>query len=291
MRHLPYLLLVCLLVSCGDIDDDQAKVRIVNALYDYDTLDLVVGNQAKVEALPYGERSVAVRIGVTDREGEDGGGATTTTTAGDSTTSSVSSTSTSTVAAFDAEADGETTTTTTTTTVSSSTTTTTTTTTIPTGTRTLLVFVDAVATRLIEQDVTLVAQQPYTLYAYQGLGDGERARLIVEQETKQKIVEGKLKIRVADMAPSSGIVDVYVLQPGQAVADVPASISRLTPSEITEYLDVDPGQYSIALTQTGTKTVVFDSGPVDLLAGSLATLIVFDKKGGGSPLQSLLVTR
>jgi len=286
MRKLAYLLFACLLASCGDIDDDQAKVRVVNALYDYDTLDLVVGSKTKVVGLAYGERSVEVRIGVTDREGEDPGG-TTTTTAEGATTTSASSTSTATLAALEAEADA----TTTTTTVSSSTTTTTTTTTIATGTRTLQVFVDSVATRLIEQDVTLIAQQPYTLYAYQGIGSGERARLIVEQETKETRVEGKLKIRVAAMAPSSGIVDVYVLQSGQTVADLLPSSTRLTPSEITPYFDIDPGQYSLALTRTGTKTVVFDSGPVDLTAGTLATMIVFDKKGGGVPLQSLLVTR
>jgi hypothetical protein len=286
MRKLAYLLFACLLASCGDIDDDQAKVRVVNALYDYDTLDLVVGSKTKVVGLAYGERSVEVRIGVTDREGEDPGG-TTTTTAEGATTTSASSTSTATLAALEAEADA----TTTTTTVSSSTTTTTTTTTIATGTRTLQVFVDSVATRLIEQDVTLIAQQPYTIYAYQGIGSGERARLIVEQETKETRVEGKLKIRVAAMAPSSGIVDVYVLQSGQTVADLLPSSTRLTPSEITPYFDIDPGQYSLALTRTGTKTVVFDSGPVDLTAGTLATMIVFDKQGGGVPLQSLLVTR
>src|SRR5512139_142165 len=53
MRKLAYLLLACLLASCGDIDDDQAKVHIVNALYGYDTLDLVVGSKVKVEDLPY----------------------------------------------------------------------------------------------------------------------------------------------------------------------------------------------------------------------------------------------
>jgi hypothetical protein len=288
MRKLAYLLLTCLLVSCGDVDDDQAKVRVVNALYDYDTLDLVVGSKTKVVGLAYGERSAEVRIGVTDREGEDPDGATTTTAEG-ATTTSVSSTSTSTLPGLVAEADA----TTTTTTVSSSTTTTTTTTTttIPTGTRTLQVFVDSLATRLIEQDVTLIAQQPYTLYAYQGIGSGERARLIVDQETKETRIEGMLKIRVADMAPSSGIVDVYVLQSGQTVVDLLPSSSRVLPSEITPYLDIDPGQYRLALTQTGTKTVVFDSGPVDLTAGTLATMIVFDKKGGGVPLQSLLVTR
>jgi hypothetical protein len=285
MRKLAYLAFACLLASCGDIDDDQAKVRIVNALYDYDTLDLVVGSKTKVVGLAYGERSVAVRIGVTDREGEDPDG-TTTTTAEGATTTSASSTSTSTAAALEAEADA----TTTTTTVSSSTTTTTTTT-IPTGTRTLQVFVDSLATRLIEQDVTLIAQQPYTIYAYQGIGSGERARLIVEQETKETRVEGKLKIRVAAMAPSSGIVDVYVLQSGQTVADLLPSSTRLTPSEITPYFDIDPGQYSLALARTGTKNVIFDSGPVDLTAGTLATMIVFDKKGGGVPLQSLFVTR
>lgn len=283
MRKLALVLALSLLASCGDVDDDQAKVRIVNALYDYNTLDLVVGNKIKVDDLPYGERSVKVRIGVTNREGEDPSASTTTTVSGGSSTSSTSSTSTSTLpvlAAADVEA---------TTTTVSSTTTTTTATTVPTGTRTLLVFVDSVATRLIQQEVKLIAQQRYTMYAYES-GGADSARLIVEQETKQKLVRGKLKLRVADMAPSSGDVDVYVLGTGQSVQDVPAARTGLSPSEVSSYVDVAPGERSVALTRTGTKTEVFNSGPVELVAGTLATMVVLEKKKGGGPGLGYLLT-
>ncbi len=138
--------------------------------------------------------------------------------------------------------------------------------------------------------MTLVAQRRYSLYAYQGIGSGERARLVVEQETKQKFIGGKLKIRVADMAPSSGVVDVYVLEPGQTIAGVPAS-SGLAPTGISEYFDVDPGTYRIVLAQVGTVQVVFDSGPIDVTAGTLVTMVVVDKKGGGKPLEFLVETR
>ncbi len=270
MKRCMLVLLTCVLAACGDVDDDQAKVRVVNALYGYDTLDLLVGDQMKIEDLPYGEWSTAIRIGVKDRENEDpDGDSSTTSTVEDSTTTTESTTTSSTSS-----------------TSSSTTTTSTTTTTIATGTRTLQVFVDSVATRLIEQAVPLVAQQRYTFYAYEGAAP----RLIVEQETKQKFVDGKLKIRVADMAPSSGIVDVYVLEPGQTIAGRTPTDRLLAPTMLTDYFDVDPGSYSIVLAQAGTKTPVLDTGLVDLEAGTLATVVVLDNKGGGLPLGYLLAT-
>ena len=269
MKRFLLALLVVALPACGDVDDDQAAVQMVNALADYQTLDLLVGDQMKIQDLPFGERSTGIRIGVKDRENEDPGGGSTSTTAAESTTTSTASTSTT---------DGSSTTTTT------STTTSTTTTTIPTGSRTLQVFVDAVATALIEQSVTLTAQRRYTFFAYQ---DGAGARLIVEEESKPNF-NGHLKIRVAAMAPSSGTLDVYVLEEGQTIAGESPTGTNLTPGSVTAYVEVDPGTYDIVLAQAGTKTAVLSTGPVDYESGTLVTLVALDNAGGGLPLGSLL---
>lgn len=267
----------CLSAACGHIQGDKAEIRVFNALYDYAALDLFVGDRLKIDDLPFGVLSPSTGVSVVGNdEPPDGGGGTTTTA---SVTSSTTSTTLVTAALV---------TTSTTDTRASTTTTSTTTTTLASGTRTMRVFVDELATRLIEQSVSMTSDQKYTIFAYQGLGSGQLARLVVEKESKQKLIKGKLKIRVADMAPSSGIVAVYVLKPGQSVADqLPASV-RLAPSGISEYFDVDPGQYRIVFTQIGTKTVVFESGLLDLAEGSVQTMIVFDKKGGGRPLQYVL---
>jgi hypothetical protein len=260
---------------------------VFNALYDYDTLDLVVGSVPKIEELPYGVMSGYVGVSVVGKDdGGGGGGGGGTTTTGSTPSSSSTSTSTLSAVVSDVTAALVTTTTVDTTTTTSSTTTTT----LASGARTMRVFVDELATRLIEQSVDLTASQTYTLYAYQGVGAGRLARLIVEKETKQKLIKGKLKIRVANMAPSTGVVDVYVLEPGQTVRDVIPASTRLTPSELTEYLDVAPGRYRIAFTRFGTKTVVFRSGPIDFVEGAVLTMVVFEQKGGGSP-QYVLTSR
>ena len=268
---------VCLSAACGHIQGDKAEIRVFNALYDYAALDLFVGDRLKIDDLPFGALSDRTGVSVVGKdEPPDGGGGTTTTASVSSST-----TSTSTTLALAALV-------TTSTTESNATTTTTTTTTLASGSRTMRVFVDELATRLIEQAVSMTSDQKYTIFAYQGLGSGQLARLIVEKESKQKLIKGKLKIRVADMAPSGGVVAVYVLEPGQSVTDqLPASV-RLAPSGVSEYFDVDPGQYRIVFTQIGTKTVVFESGLLDLAEGSVQTMIVCDKKGGGRPLQYVL---
>ena len=286
MRRLALLVVVaCLVGACGHIQSDKAEVRVFNALYDYDTLDLFVGDRPKIEDLPYGVRSDYIGVSVVGNDDAANGGGATTTTAS-STTGGGSSTSTSTLGAV--VTDVTIALVTTTTTESSTTTSSTTTTTLASGTRTMLVFVDELATRLIEQAVSMTADNKYTLYAYQGVGAGRLARLIVEKETKQKLIQGKLKLRVADMAPSSGVVDVYVLEPGQTIAELPPARTGLAPSALTEYMDVEPGSRRVVLAKFATKTVVFNSGPLDLAAGTVQTMIVFEPKGGGGPFQYLL---
>ena len=280
MKRIVLALLACVLVGCGDFDDDQANVRMVNALSAYNDLDLLVGDQYKIQDLPYAERSDPVQIGVEDKENEDPDLSTSTASVEDSAVTVTHSK----VVVADSSTSTESSTTTDT---GGSTTTTTTTTTVPTGTRTVQVFVDSVATRLIEQAVTMTAKQRYTFYAYQ---DSTSARLIVDQESKSKFVAGRMKLRVADMAPSSGTLDIYVLAEGQTVNDVPPVSSALTPTTVTEYFDIEPGSYDIVLTQGATKIVVLASGAVELLEGARMSFIVFDKKGGGRPLRSSLVT-
>jgi len=282
MKGLAFLLAGCVVAACGHIQGDKAEVRVFNALYSYDTLDLFVGENPKIEDLPFGVLSDPIGVSVVGQdEPPDGGGG------GTTTTNSVSSTSSTTTLAS-VQTDVTAALVTTSTETSSSTTTTTTTTTLASGSRTMRVFVDELATRLIEQAVSMTSDQRYTLYAYQGIGAGQLARLVVQKESKQKLIQGKLKIRVANMAPSSGIVAVYVLEPGQSVADqLPASV-RLTPSGVSEYFDVDPGAYRIVFTRIGTKTVIFRSGVIELAEGTVQTMVVFDQKDGGRPLQYVL---
>jgi hypothetical protein len=288
VRRWALVALACTASACGHIQSDKTDVRVFNALYDYETLDLVVGDRQKIEGLPYGVISAYVGVSVVGND--DGAGNKDTSTTVSSTPPSSSSTSTST-STLPGIVEGVTAALVTTSTVESSTTTTsTTTTTLASGTRTMRVFVDEAATRLIEQSVGLTADQKYTLYAYQGIGAGRLARLVVDKESKQKTIAGKLKIRVADMAPSTGVVDVYVLQPGQTVSDVPPAATRLTPSGLTEYLDVAPGRYRIVLTQVATKTSVFNSGPIDFVEGTVQTMVIFEQKGGGGP-QYVLTSR
>ena len=297
MRRFGVLVLACLLVACGHDEDNEAKVRVFNALYKYDSLDLFVDEDPQLEDLTYAALSEYVRLGIKQGSGTGGGGSGATTTS--SSTSTVEATATAELSdradpaaranPADAAAAAElanlvaTSTTDTTTTTSTSSTTSTT---LGSATRTFTVFVDTLVTSLIEQNVTLDGSTRYTLFAFDGAIVAPK--LVVAKETKQSVLKGKLKIRVASMAPAAGAVDIYIVPAGDGIVGVTPVERALTPSELSAFFDVDPGQYDIILAQLGTKTVVFDSGPTDLLQGSVQTLVVYDKKGGGRPLESLL---
>lgn len=78
------------------------------------------------------------------------------------------------------------------------------------------------------------------------------------------------------------ILDVNVTAPGAEIAGL-----TTTPSS---YLDLPSGGYQTRYPQPGIKTVIIDSGAINLSAGRVCTAAAIDPKSGGNVFQSVLLT-
>lgn len=100
---------------------------------------------------------------------------------------------------------------------------------------------------------------------------------------------GDVRLQVFHAAPSAPTVDVYVTAPG-------AGVNSQTPLGTFSFkgtlgpVSVPAGTYEIYVTPTGSKTVVFDSGPVPLAAGADLLVTAEQNTGPGSAPITLAVT-
>lgn len=100
---------------------------------------------------------------------------------------------------------------------------------------------------------------------------------------------GNFKIRAVGLSPDSGPVDVYVTQ-ATDITNSPATISPVSYTSLTSYSETSAGSYSITMTVSGTKDVLFQSTPQNFVAGSIYTVAVFPS-GGGKLANALLLVQ
>jgi hypothetical protein len=118
---------------------------------------------------------------------------------------------------------------------------------------------------------------------------------LVADESSASPASGEVAIAVIHASPAAGTVDVYVTAPDTDINNVDPDFSFDFKGEIDAgALPADT--YRIRVTQPGTKTVVFDSGPVDLssFAGQKLMLVAVSTTSSiaqaASPIKLLVAT-
>lgn len=103
------------------------------------------------------------------------------------------------------------------------------------------------------------------------------------------VASGQARVQVFHAAPAAPAVDVYVTAPGAGVA-AQSPLGSFAFKETLGPVSVPAGSYEIYVTLSGTKTVVFDSGPVPLAAGADLLVAAEQNTGPGSAPIFLAVT-
>jgi Domain of unknown function (DUF4397) len=103
---------------------------------------------------------------------------------------------------------------------------------------------------------------------------------------------GDVKIKFIHVAPSAGVIDIYVVPTGQGIGGLAPQISSLSYKSATALKPlISAGAYEVVMTQTGTQNPV--SG-LDVTytwtAGQVRTIVILDNSPGGSPYQQLVLT-
>jgi hypothetical protein len=91
------------------------------------------------------------------------------------------------------------------------------------------------------------------------------------------IDSGQLRVRLVNLAPDAGPVDMYLAAP---IASSPVIIGAAAYGTVSSSAEVAPGSLTITFTTAGTQDILFQSSPQTFSAGTYYTILVVPTQGG-----------
>lgn len=141
------------------------------------------------------------------------------------------------------------------------------------------------STNVIDRTVPLSALEYKTVVAYNGFASLKSAVLTDDRSTP---ASGVMRVRILHLSPSSGNIDIYFNAPNVNINNVAPTDRNVVYETNLGYVTIPAGSYRMVVTRAGTKNVLMDSGTLNLASQQVRTMMVIDKKGGGTPLLTLI---
>ena len=128
-------------------------------------------------------------------------------------------------------------------------------------------------------DYSLNGEQNYTLIAY---GTAALTSTVMVGDFKDGPGSGNFRARVLSFAPNVAAVDMYLTAPDADIANLSpnANAKAVAYGSVGVLDNYPPGASRIRFTTAGTKTVIYDSGPVTLPGDTNANLVVYSRGSG-----------
>jgi hypothetical protein len=146
---------------------------------------------------------------------------------------------------------------------------------IPAATYTFNVNFSGTATPAFSTVNTLLNVSAYTMLTY-----GQTTTvggLILDDTVLQNVPTGNFALRLANVSPTAGVVDVYLTAPGTDLAAVSPIVTAVAYQSNSAFINVPQGTYQLRLTRTGTKEVIFDGPAPDFADGSGQTVVAYSR--------------
>lgn len=140
---------------------------------------------------------------------------------------------------------------------------------------------------VITASLTLEGEKSYNVLAVGSTADGTIEPLVVSVD-RSAITSGNVRVQIVHAAPAAPMVDIYVTAPGDDI-EVAQPLATASFKDSTGQVEVAGGDYQIRITAAGTKTVVFDSGTVNLPADADLLVAATQNTGTGTSPVTLLV--
>ena len=147
--------------------------------------------------------------------------------------------------------------------------------------------------------IPIVANDDRTFYAVGGSGGGAVTSLSTKDDNTTAIPAGQTSVRVVNMSPAAGPVDVFVTAPNADLAAATPVASNVAPSTASVYVNIPAiTAYQVRAVPAGTAAanrtanVLVDITPTapTLAAGTGHTIIIADKAAGGGPPTAFVLT-
>ena len=151
------------------------------------------------------------------------------------------------------------------------------------------------ATTVGTSAVAVAGMEDRTVYVVGGAG-GSAISFFSIADTNAAPAAGQVRLRVVQMSPTAGAVDVFVTAPGADLATATPVATNLAYQRASAYFSVAAGTYRVRAVPAGTApaaraaNVVIDLNNIALAAGAARTIVTADNNIGGAPLRAFLLT-
>jgi hypothetical protein len=142
--------------------------------------------------------------------------------------------------------------------------------------------------------VTVAADNDYTVFATGGTG-GTAVTGFTTGDPNTPIAAGQTRIRVVNMSPTAGAVDVFITAANADLAAATPVATALANRTVFAGATLAPGAYSVRTVPAGTApaaraAAVNSTVPVTVAAGNGRTVVIADAAAGGAPLRSFALS-
>jgi hypothetical protein len=170
---------------------------------------------------------------------------------------------------------------------------------IPAGTTRVQVALanQPAATGPIDVSAPLAAGRDYTAIAIgSGAAGPTRLQAVLIDDAGTAPAAGQVKLRVVHGAPAVPAVDIFVTAPGAVLPATPTianlAFAGQAPAATQAALSVPAGSYQVRARVVGDTAIAFDSGTIQLAAGTDAVVVAVPDSGpSSSPIQLLLAPK
>ena len=147
--------------------------------------------------------------------------------------------------------------------------------------------------------VAMVANQDRTVYAVGGTGGGTVTSFSTIDDNTTAIPTGQTSVRVVNLSPAAGAVDVFVTAPNADLATATPVATNVAPSAASVYANIPAiTAYQVRAVPAGTAAanrsanVLVSITPTTptLGGGTGHTIIIADKAAGGGPPVAFVLT-
>jgi Domain of unknown function (DUF4397) len=107
------------------------------------------------------------------------------------------------------------------------------------------------------------------------MGEPDELEIAVFPEDRRPITSFS-KVRVVQASIGFEQVDIYLLPPGTDIADTAPNLPRMATGASSNYVQLEPGNYEVTVTETGEKTVLAGPLALSLASGVIVETVILD---------------